>query len=79
MVKSLHKFKFSWECAVSPVAHMNQQRCAVRVSDACMFRVLSTVANAAAIGDHDAVSLFVMSVEQVLSEYMGTAWHCCDS
>ena len=67
MVKTLHKFKYSWECAVSPDSHRNQQMCRVRVSGACMCRESSTVANAATIGDHDAISLVVMSVEQVLN------------
>ena len=39
----------------------------VRVSGVCMCRVSSTVANAATIGYHDAISLVVMSVEQVLN------------
>ncbi len=60
--KTLHKLKYSWDCAVSPDARMNQQRCGVRVSGACMFRVSPTVANAATIGDPDAISLVVMSV-----------------
>ena len=41
--------------------------CRVHVSGACMCRESSTVANAASIGDHDAISLVVMSVEQVLN------------
>ena len=39
----------------------------VRVSGVCMCRESSTVATVATIGDHDAISLFVMSVEQVLN------------
>ena len=70
MVKTLHKFKYSWECAVSPDSHRNQQMCRVRVSGACMCRESSTVANAASIGDHDATSLVVMSVEQVLNMWV---------
>ena len=41
--------------------------CRVHVSGACMSRESSTVANVATIGDHDAISLVVMSVEQVLN------------
>ena len=56
MVKTLHKVKYSWECAVPPNFHWNQQMCRVRVSGACMSRESSTVANVATIGDHDAIS-----------------------
>ena len=41
--------------------------CRVHVSGACMSRESSIVANVAIIGDHDAISLVVMSVEQVLN------------